>query len=219
MASRLPLIFALVAFVSSVGAQEGHQEVVAMPDGFTGIHLGMSVQELVRLRPGAFPSHRKSQTERVDITRPNQTLKELSQKDPQYRLVMLVSYSVREGTLKSVVFMWAGEMPAIVKQRPAFLSGCLNRWGSGFVKRVIKQYPNTDQEHFAPLLLWEKGKSMVSAVCTPHFEHKPLERGSFTVCLFYKDDAEVARFSAGEEADQAILDKLFSSIGIRSVPK
>ena len=212
---RLAFILIVVTsvFSSGISAGESANKPIEMPEGFEGIYLGMSIKEFLEIRPNAnvHPmDHIPGQP--VDLSKENQSLKELVKNDPLYSLTMAGSYVFRDGKLKSMLLIWGGDMKEIRKYRTAFVSSCSKMWGDNFQKKVMRQYPGTKNERLVPLLLWEKDNIRIAATCTSEYEDKNLTKGTFTISLFSTDDKGFVAVYAGERVSKDIQNKLFEEI-------
>ena len=204
-------------FLSGADAGNFSKESIRMPKGFEGIYLGMSIKELLEVRPNMRPSNRYSPDQKVDIAKLNQSTDELVKNDPLYGLNMVAMYVFRDGKLKNMLITWVGDINDIRKQRGNFISSCCKRWGVHYQKRVLKLQPKRKNEHLSPLLLWQKGNMIIAAGYTSKHENKALKKGAFTINLFSKNDQEAMAIFAGEKVDKSVRSKLFH--GIEIVPK
>ena len=197
-------------------AEEAVNTKLDMPRGFEGIYLEMPVKELLQIRPNVsiHPMERDSSIEQVDSTKLNQSLYEFVEKDSLFGLNMFAMYVFRDGELKNMLVIWTGAINEVRKYRVNFVASCEKRWGTNYQRRVVKIQPNTRIEHLAPLLLWEKGNAIVTAVCTSEYEDKALEAGVFMINIFSQDDKEMLNKFSGETTDENTRIKLFQNIGI-----
>ena len=127
-----------------IADEEVKKETVPMPEGFEGIYLGMSIEELFKIRPrvtidSVTAMHIGSLDQKIDTTKPNQTLEESSESDSVFGLNMLAMYPFRDGKLKSALIGWTGDINHIKKHHKAFVSSCIKRWGSDYQKKILKQ--------------------------------------------------------------------------------
>jgi hypothetical protein len=212
----LILLMATGIFVSDVAAEEINKQLVEMPEGFEGIYLGISIKELLKIRPKANldPMDRYSPSQEIDVTKPNQTLGEFTKGDPLFGLNMVSMYVFRDGKLKNMLLTWVGDISHVRKHREKFVSSCSKRWGTDYQKKIIKFEPKKKNEHLAPLLLWQVGNTIIAAVCTSEYEDKSLEEGAFMISMFSKNDRETLAAFAGEKVHKSLRDKLFLKIGI-----
>ncbi len=215
MLKQIFVVFTItLLFLCDIAAGES-REVLVMPKDFEGISIGMALPDFLKIRPqvrpgGLGPTHEQ----KVDVTKPNQSLSEGIENDPLFSLSMIGMYSFRDGKLKHMIIIWVGDIEKIRKHRPDFLSSCEKRWGTDYQKKIKKIEPKTKNEHLAPLLLWQKGNTMIAVVCTSEYEDKTLKEGAFMINLFSKDDKEIMGIFAGEEVDKNVRSKLFDNIGI-----
>lgn len=197
-----------------IADEESKRKTVPMPEGFKGVFIGMSLPDFLKIRPqihpgGLGPTHEQ----KIDITKPNQSLSEGVESDPIFGLSFLGMYSFENGKLKSLSLIWGGNIKNVRAYRSVFISSCKKRWGSNFQRRVIKLEPETEDEHLAPLLLWEKGNTIIATVCILEGD-KNLKEGGFEIILFSKNDKEFITALAGEKVEGSVRDKLFEGIGI-----
>ncbi len=208
------LIVVTSVFLSGTSVGESINKPIEMPEGFEGICLGMSIKEFLEVRPNANmdPMDRDTPDQAVDLSKENQSLKELVENDPLYNLRMVGSYVFRDSRLKNVLLIWGGDMREIRKYRTAFVSSCSKMWGDKFQRKVLKQEAGTKREHLVPLLLWEKENIRIAAGCTSEYEDKNLTKGAFMITLFSTDDKGTMAITAGERVSKDIQNKLFEEI-------
>jgi hypothetical protein len=208
------LIVVTSVFLSGTSVGESINKPIEMPEGFEGICLGMSIKEFLEVRPNANmdPMDRDTPDQAVDLSKENQSLKELVKNDPLYNLTMLGSYVFRDSRLKKVSLVWGGDLGEISKYRTAFVSSCSKMWGDNFQRKVMKQNPGTKKEQLVPLLLWEKENIRIAATCTSEYEDENPKEGAFMISLFSMDNKEAMATFAGEKVSKDIQNKLFEEI-------
>lgn len=213
MLKQIFVLFVVISmFLSGADAGNFSKESVRMPEGFEGIYLGMSIKELLEVRPNMRPSNRYSPDQKVDLAKLNQSTDELVKNDPLYGLNMVAMYVFRDGKLKNMLITWVGDITNIRKDRWKFISSCHKRWGPDYQKKILKLQPKRKNEHLAPVLLWQKGNTMIVAVCTFGHHGKKLKEGAFTINLFLKSDKELLKLFAGEKVSKSVRDKLFQEV-------
>ena len=217
MIKRILIVLAVLSLLS-IGTDAGifARKSVKMPEGFEGIYLGMPIKDFLEIRPKANvdPMNRYSPDQKVDLTKPNQSLSELGKNDPLYGLSMAGMYTFRDGKLKNLLLIWVGKIDDIRRHRGNFISSCHKRWGTDYQKKILKLEPKKKNEHLAPVLVWEKENIMIAVVCTSEYDDKTLKEGGFEIILFSKDDKETMGILTGEKVEESVHNKLFRGIGI-----
>lgn len=208
----------LVGFLSfaAVFVQGDEPGGLPMPTDFDGVYPGMSVGELLEIRPSAtvpvMDQHSRAQL--VDTTDPNQSLQEYVPVDSAFGLSMIAAYTFLEGGLKHMLLIWTGPMTQIREHRRGFISQSLNIWGQEYESRVTELEPGTPHQHLAPLLVWSRENAVVAVVCTSENPDKQLEAGTFMINVFAQDYDPAANALIGKDVDADIRDGLFQGIGI-----
>jgi len=183
---------------------------------FGGIYLGISLKDFLKIRPNAnvHPMNMYSADQKVDLTKPNQSLYEFIENDPLFGLSMLGTYSFKDGKLRDIMLTWVGDMKKIKKHRKDFVSSCIKKWGSKFQRRIVKLEPKAKNEHLAPVLFWQKGNTIIVAGWTSKYYDKKLKEGVFMIDLFPRNDEKLIALYAGEKVSKEIREELFKAIVI-----
>lgn len=201
----LLVLMSLFLILTGADAESSAEGSLRMPEGFEGIYLGMSIEELLKIRP------------KVNVNpKDSQLLEESTEVDSLYGLVMFGTYVFEDGKLVNALLVWAGDMEKIRKYRRDFLSFSIKRWGRNFQKKIVTQRPDTKDEHLMPVLLWYKGNTAIAAACTSEYEDKELMQGVFVIQLFSKYDTGIINFYDRDEdkIDENGRNKLFDRIGL-----
>lgn len=220
-----PLLLITLLAVAPVALAQQTNSGVPMPKRFEGIRLGMSMEELVKLRPQVISVWHKTPEGKVDLTRTNQTLDEFYRGfDPEWGelgptndLIMagtLGSYEFRDGKLLSFSFTWIGNAEKITKCQNEFLSSCVRLWGNSYERRAMTQGRGSEYEQVVPVLLWKKGDTAIALTCGVRGRvDEPLRL--FSLDVFPTSQSSSLALYEREKFDPEVINKLFEGIGIK----
>jgi hypothetical protein len=193
---------------------EQSNAIPPMPQRFQGVYLGMSMEDLTKLRPQVTSFWHRTSEEKVDVAVTNQTLSEIHRiRDPEWGMLgatnnlkagMLGMYSFKDGVLNSFTFIWTGDVEKIRECQTKFVSWCVQHWGNNFERKTKTENKGSNAEQLCPVLLWHKGDLILVVVCTSNLtSHR--DTGIMLFTVFHRDDKSLVDSFSGEEVDPAVL--------------
>jgi hypothetical protein len=182
-------------------------DISIIPDG---IDLGMSVEELRRIRPdvqvfdlGVYLDNKK---EVEDLSVGEHFLIE-EIKDEGRKIA--AGYLVREGRLVSIGVEVQDMMKEIRELRKIVLNESIKLFGKDYRKKVTKE-GNAYVNFLIPVLIWEGDDIDVTFMCTSEYKYMELVRGSVQINISLKDKSP--QFTQAEDADKEIIDFLMAPL-------
>jgi len=220
-----PLLLITLLGATSVALAQQTNSGLPMPKRFEGIRLGMSMEELVKLRPQVTSVWHKTPEGKVDLTRTNETLNEFYRGfDPEWGELgstndldiagAVGNYEFRDGKLRKFNFAWFGDVEKITKHQNEFLSSCVRLWDNSYERHAITVERGSEFEQVVPVLLWKKGDTAIALVCGGRWQvGKPL--GFFSLNVFPTRDSSILALYECEKFDPEVINKLFEGIGTK----
>ena len=215
----------MMLFVANVCAAmaEETNSILPMPDRFTGVQLGMKMEEFVKVRTNACSAWQSPGT--VNLTRTNQNLREFyngidpiwGQLGPTNAFAGVFGlYEFKDDKLNAILFGWVGESGKIRKCRNEFVQTCVKLWGNNYERRATTRNQDSTNS-VVPLIAWKKG-DVTAIVLLEDYADSKLATSGFGLNIFHTSDEEKAAVFERETFEPETIERLFKKAGVAAVP-
>lgn len=191
--------------------------------GFESLRIGMTVAELLALRPDA----KVSEFDKADMRADDPRVVDLDRSEyiknvPAEGVNLVARYTITDQKLEEIIFIWVGPFEVIKTLRASFVRFCMDNFGKDFQPVAMEQNANGPERHIAPLMCWNVGRLSVSASCTPDTEGMPLEHGALSLAAEPENEKAFPHIAKQKSAEKGIDDaarrRVFQAAGIDIPP-
>jgi len=199
-----------------------------------GVRLGMSVEDLQKVRPKAARFHIATDTELasgtrqpVDLASGSHVLMEALEPDNAFQSA---TYYVKEGTLLCIGIgktselpaNWAGNPTAALSAHESELSElrsktfaeCCERFGRPRGVEAVWVRVSDVVRYLSPRISWERDDVAVALNCTSKYQDVEILQGFLGITVWLVRDGFVAPLSPAEPEDDEVLARLVAPVGV-----
>jgi hypothetical protein len=205
-------IFMMILLVPLVSAQE----TADLQPLLRGAQVGMTLQAFNEAHPDVQAKEGAAQAPGLDVK--SASVEETFDRDPLFGLACIASYGFTEGELREMVVQWRGERTQVAQLRQTYLQLAVQQEGTGYRRDAVRVNPDGKDAVLAPVLVWEKGGSLVLAMATLDPDGTETPEGTMTYAVFPATDTGMAGILVGKTLSAEALAEVFTGIELQQAP-